>query len=102
MFQVQQTEHFERWLFKLKDRRATARILARLDSLRLGNLGDCKSLGGGLSELRIHVGPGYRLYFAMRGGKLAVLLCGGDKSTQQSDINRAKRLMSDLWQENER
>jgi len=96
VYQIQQTEVFSKWLAGLRDAKGTARILARLDSVRLGNLGDNKSLGGGLHEMRIFAGPGYRLYFAPRGEILIILLCGGDKSSQQRDIARARRLLAEL------
>jgi putative addiction module killer protein len=96
VFQIQRTEAFSRWLAGLRDAKGTARILARLDSVRLGNLGDSKSLGGGLHEMRIYAGPGYRLYFAPRGEIVIILLCGGDKSSQQRDIARARRLLAEL------
>jgi putative addiction module killer protein len=96
VYQLQQTEAFEQWLLKLRDVRAKARILARLDSARLGNLGDCRSLGEGVSELRVDVGAGYRVYFTRRQRTLVILLCGGDKSSQQRDITRAKRLAQEI------
>lgn len=96
MYQIQRTEVFSRWLAGLRDAKGTARILARLDSVRLGNLSDSRSLGGGLHEMRIFTGPGCRLYFAQRGGIVIVLLCGGDKSSQQRDIARARRLLAEL------
>ena len=96
MYQLQQTEIFSDWLAGLRDTMAKARILARLESVRLGNLGDSKSLGGGLHELRVHVGAGYRLYFASRQKVVIVLLCGGDKSSQSRNIARARRLLADL------
>src|SRR5205807_654552 len=77
---------FEDWLQKLNDQNAVARILARLARVRLGNLGDYKSLGEGVFELRVDYGPGYRIYFGQRGRTLVILLCGGDKSTQARDI----------------
>jgi putative addiction module killer protein len=83
---------FDQWLRQLRDRRAVARIAARLDRLAVGNPGDVKALGGGLSELRIDYGPGYRVYFLQRGLIVVVLLCGGDKSTQDKDIQRAKKI----------
>ena len=73
----------------LKDNRNKARILNRIDRLRLGNFGDCKSVGGGVYELRIHFGPGFRVYFGLEGKELVILLCGGDKSTQKKDIAAA-------------
>ncbi|HWP45048.1 MAG TPA: type II toxin-antitoxin system RelE/ParE family toxin [Blastocatellia bacterium] len=86
---------FETWFEKLRDRQARARILARVARVRLGNFGDSKALGGGISELRIDYGPGYRLYFAEVGGRVVLLLCGGDKRTQRSDIERAKEYLAD-------
>lgn len=86
---------FSDWLLGLKDVKGRAIIRARLERVRLGNLGDCKSIGDGISELRIAFGPGYRVYFGQDGSKLVVLLCGGDKSTQKKDIAKAKL----LWME---
>lgn len=86
---------FEGWLDGLNDQRAVARVLARLARVRQGNLGDCKSVGGGVSELRVDYGPGYRIYFGQQGRILVVLLCGGDKRTQARDIRLAKQ----YWQE---
>lgn len=96
MIQVRQTETFRSWLADLRDRRAVARIAARIDRLKLGNPGDVKSVGDGVSELRIDYGPGYRLYFKRVGQEIVLLLCGGDKSTQDRDIERAKALATDL------
>jgi putative addiction module killer protein len=92
VYQIQQTDAFARWLVDLRNARAKARILARLDSTRLGNLGDTRSVGGGVSEMRIDVGAGYRVYFMRRHRIVIILLCGGDKSTQTKDIVRAKLL----------
>ena len=89
MYQLQSTETFDDWLRHLQDRKGRARILARLESAQLGNLGDVKSIGDGLREMRIHTGPGYRIYYAQAGKKLLLLLIGGDKHKQQSDINKA-------------
>ena len=86
---------FEEWLNDLEDKRAVARVLARLARVRLGNLGDCKSVGEGVSELRVDYGPGYRVYLGQKGQTLVVLLCGGDKRTQDRDI----RLARQFWQE---
>lgn len=96
MFQLQQTEFFAKWMVNLHDLRAKARILARLDSARLGNLGDCRSVGGGVSEMRIDVGAGYRVYFTRRQRIVLILLCGGDKSTQTKDIARAKLMAQEI------
>ena len=92
MFEVRQTTRFATWLASLRDERARARILKRLDRARDGNLGDVAPVGGGVSEMRIFYGPGYRLYFVRRGSELIVLLCGGDKSTQDADIVEARGL----------
>ncbi|MGH3346528.1 MAG: type II toxin-antitoxin system RelE/ParE family toxin [Nocardioides sp.] len=89
---VEKSDTFRSWLLGLRDRRASARIQSRIDRLEQGNPGDIKSLGGGLSELRINHGPGYRVYLLQRGDVLAVLLCGGDKSTQDQDIARAREM----------
>ncbi len=80
---------FRGWFSGLRDRKARARIVARLVRLRQGNFGDAKSLGDGVSELRLDFGPGYRVYFALDGERIVLLLLGGDKSTQQSDIRKA-------------
>ena len=82
---------FTEWLEALKDRKARARIRVRLDRLRLGNLGDGKPVGAGVSELRIDYGPGYRVYFGQEGKRIIVFLCGGDKRTQDADIEKAQR-----------
>jgi putative addiction module killer protein len=96
VIEVRQTDEFGEWIAELNDRRAAARIAARIDRVRQGNFGDSKSVGGGVSELRIDYGPGYRVYFTRKGQEVVVLLCGGDKSDQQSDINKAKDLASKI------
>jgi len=96
MLEVRQTELFSQWLHGLRDERAQARIAERLLRMQGGNFGDVKSVGGGVSELRINYGPGYRAYFVRRGPVVVVLLCGGDKRTQSTDIKRAKRMARDL------
>ena len=98
MLEVRQTAIFRDWLAALRDRRAVARIDARLGRLRQGNFGDAKSIGGGVSELRVDYGPGYRLYFARRGDTIVLLLCGGDKDGQIRDIARAKALAAE-WED---
>jgi putative addiction module killer protein len=90
------TEVFARWLAGLRDRRARARIQARIDRLEIGNPGDVKPTGGGISEMRIDYGPGYRVYFVERGTALVVLLAGGDKRTQDRDIATARELARNL------
>jgi putative addiction module killer protein len=89
MIEVQRTNVFVKWLNGLRDDMAVARIANRIDRLAAGNLGDVKSVGEGVSELRINYGPGYRLYFTKRGKAIVLLLCGGDKGTQARDIKRA-------------
>lgn len=92
LYQIRQTEVFTTWLKRLRDQKGRARILARLESARLGNLGDTHPVGEGVSEMRIHFGPGYRVYFVRQQKTVLLLLCGGDKSTQAKDIRRAKKL----------
>lgn len=92
MIEVQQHPRFVTWLAGLRDDQARGRILKRLDRVKKGNLGDVGPVGEGVSEMRIHYGPGYRLYFVSRGSQLIVLLCGGDKSEQRDDIEEAKSL----------
>jgi putative addiction module killer protein len=99
MFTVLQTEVFRDWLDALTDTRAQLRIAARLRLAEAGNLGDWKSLGDGLSEMRVDVGPGYRLYFTRRQNVLIVMLAGGDKSSQSRDIKRAQKLQQQLESE---
>lgn len=96
MFEIRETETFSRWLTALRDAQAKARIAARVRRLAFGNPGDVKPVGEGVRELRIHYGPGYRVYFVQRGTVLIVLLCGGDKDTQQKDIATAKRLAKEI------
>lgn len=97
MVDVLRTDVFDRWLRHLKDRQGRLRILSRLTRLEDGNHGDARPIGNGLSELRINTGPGYRVYYLQNGNTLVLLLCGGDKSTQQHDIDQAHRL-ADEWQ----
>ena len=91
-----QTDAFSNWLEKLKDIRARARIVVRIRSAELGNFGDCAPVGEGVSEMRLHFGPGYRLYFWQQGGQVYWLLAGGDKSSQKRDIERAKALRREV------
>ncbi len=95
MIEVKQTETFRKWRMRLKDERVRGLIASRLDRLAFGHAGDMESVGRGISELRIHYGPGYRIYFQRRGKTIIVLLCGGDKSTQTKDIKAAKRLAAE-------
>ncbi|NMM47635.1 type II toxin-antitoxin system RelE/ParE family toxin [Marinigracilibium pacificum] len=96
MYIIEQTTEFEKWFRKLKDRKAKAKILLRLQRIEdQGNFGDCQPIGEGLSELRIHYAKGYRVYFKEHGDTLVLLLIGGDKSTQSNDIKKAK----ELWEQ---
>ena len=83
------TPEFDAWLKALRDPVAKGRVIARIRSAEAGNFGDCRHVGEGVSEMRIHVGPGYRLYYCRRGEAVYLLLCGGDKSSQQRDIGQA-------------
>lgn len=96
MIEVRKTETFSRWLDALRDIRARARVQARIERLALGNFGDVKPVGEGVSELRIDYGPGYRVYFKKRGQEVIVLLAGGEKTTQAADIKTALRLARSL------
>ena len=96
MIEVRRTETYVRWFGEIKDRHARARITARIRRLSLGNPGDVRPVGKGVSELRIDYGPGYRVYFVQRGSSLATLLTGGDKTTQSRDISRAYDLVQGL------
>jgi putative addiction module killer protein len=98
MPEVRQTEVFARWLVGLRDGRARARINARIRRMSLGNPGDVRPVGGGVSEMRIDYGPGYRVYYTQRGAVVVVLLCGGDKRSQDADIERASE-MAKTWKE---
>jgi putative addiction module killer protein len=96
MIEIRETERFARWIDNLRDIRGRARILARIERLAGGNPGDVKRIRGGISEVRIDYGPGYRVYFKKRGQELIILLAGGDKSTQARDIEAALRLARNL------
>jgi len=95
MIEVVKSDVFDDWLRRLRDPQVKARVLARVRRLSLGNPGDTKALGRGLLEMRINYGPGYRIYYMHRGQALVVLLCGGDKRTQQAGIARARRIAAD-------
>ena len=92
MIEIKQTEIFRKWRERLKDERARVLIASRLDRLAFGHMGDVEPVGQGISELRIHYGPGYRIYFQKQGNTIIVLLCGGDKNSQAKDIKTAKSL----------
>jgi putative addiction module killer protein len=96
VIEIRQTDVFTDWFAGLRDREARARITVRIRCLSLGNPGDVKSVGSGVSELRIDYGPGYRMYFVRRGDTVIVLLCGGDKRHQDRDIARALELAQEL------
>lgn len=96
MIEIRKTEFFARWLDELRDLQARARVQIRIERLAAGNAGDVKPVGEGVSELRIEYGPGYRVYFKQAGAALVILLAGGDKSTQSSDIKIALRLARNL------
>jgi putative addiction module killer protein len=96
MLEVQQTKAFARWFGRLADVRGKAMIAVRIDRLAFGHAGDARPVGGGVSELRIDHGPGYRVYFTRRGKFLIMLLCGGDKASQRADIKRARAMLKEL------
>jgi putative addiction module killer protein len=96
MIEIRKTEIFAKWLDGLHDIRARARILVRIERLATGNPGDVKPVGGGVSELRIKYGPGYRVYYKLQGEKVVILLAGGDKRTQAKDIKTALRLAQNI------
>ena len=96
MIEVVQTDVFRRWMDRLDDRVARNRIVARIDRVASGNLGDWKSVGGGVAEVRIDHGPGYRVYFSRRGGRVVIILAGGTKRTQTSDIAKAVGIAKEL------
>ena len=99
MIEIRETERFSAWLAGLRDGVTRARIAARIQRLALGNPGDVRPVGEGVSELRIDIGPGYRVYFVQRGAVLIVLLCGGNKRTQSRDIRVAKDMAGNLESE---
>jgi putative addiction module killer protein len=96
MFEIRKTDTYAKWLDCLRDIHARARVQARIERLATGNPGDVKPVGEGVSELRIDYGPGYRVYYTMRGRTLIILLAGGDKRTQAADIKTALRLAHNL------
>jgi len=96
MKSISTTDQFDCWFAELKDKTAVRRIQARIDRAEQGNFGDCEPVGEGVSEMRIHYGPGYRVYFAQQGIEVVILLCGGDKSTQKKDIKDALALAREI------
>jgi putative addiction module killer protein len=96
MFAILRSAAFDDWLRSLTDIKARAAIVSRLRQAAEGNFGDCEPVGSGVSEMRIHVGPGYRVYFVRNGAAVYVILCGGDKSSQRRDIKRALQLAAQL------
>jgi putative addiction module killer protein len=96
MIEIRETDIYHEWFISLKDKRAKARIDVRIRRVSLGNFGDAKPVGKGVSELRIDYGPGYRVYFTLHGNILVILLCGGEKSTQAKDIQQAQELAHTL------
>ena len=95
-YQVLQTETFAAWHAGLRDMRAKVAIARRIERIAAGTLSDMKSVGGAVSELRVDIGPGYRLYFTMRKRVVVILLCGGDKRTQRADIGRARKMVEEV------
>jgi putative addiction module killer protein len=96
MIEVRQTDEFSGWLRRLRDANAAARIAGRIRRMEMGNPGDSRSVGQGVLEMRIDYGPGYRVYYAHRGAEIVILLCGGDKRTQQQDIKKALKMAETL------
>jgi putative addiction module killer protein len=96
MIEVRKTDEFDVWLSVLSDHKAVAKITTRIERLALGNPGDVRAVGGGVSEMRIPYGPGYRVYYKQTRKEIVLLLCGGDKATQDKDIRRAKEIAAEL------
>ena len=96
MYEVYKTDEFDNWLKTLNDQRAVARIASRIERLGLGNPGDVRAVGEGVSEMRIQYGPGYRVYYKQTGKTIMLILCGGDKASQDKDIKRAKEIAAEL------
>ena len=96
MIEVRQTDEFSGWLRRLRDANAVARIAGRIRRMEMGNPGDNRSVGQGVLEMRIDYGPGYRVYYVHRGAEIVILLCGGDKRTQQQDTKKALRVAETL------
>ncbi len=96
MIHFKRSDEFQEWLYSLRSKPVHGRVLTRLDNARMGNFGDCENVGNGVSEMRIHYGPGYRVYFKRIGEVVYLLLIGGDKSTQKRDIERAKEIAEEF------
>jgi putative addiction module killer protein len=96
MLRLLTTSVFDDWLLNLRDKAAASSIQVRIARARNGSFGDCAAVGGGVSEMRVHLGPGYRIYFARYGKEIVILLAGGDKSSQRDDIKRARQLLRDI------
>ncbi|MFP3494354.1 type II toxin-antitoxin system RelE/ParE family toxin [Pseudomonas sp. SIMBA_059] len=96
MIRFKRSAEFQEWFHSLRDNPARGRVLTRLDNATMGNFGDCETVGNGVSEMRIHYGPGYRVHFMRIGEVVYLLLIGGDKSTQQRDIQRAKQIADEF------
>lgn len=96
MLEIRKTEDFETWLSGLRDRVGKAKIISRIQRLELGNAGNVRAVGEGVSEMKIDFGPGYRVYYKQIEKMIVLLLCGGDKSTQDKDIKRAKQIAAEL------
>lgn len=95
-YELRSTAHFDKWLAKINDRKTRARIVRRVDKLVIGSFGDCKSIGNNLFELRMFFGPGYRVYYTIKGREIIFLLAGGDKSSQTKDIEKAVGMLNQL------
>lgn len=99
MIDFEQSHQFSNWLDSIRDTLGKARLLARLRAAEHGNFGDCESVGGAVYEMRVHYGPGYRMYFTRKNNVIYLLLAGGDKSTQKRDIRRAQLMARDISNE---
>jgi len=99
MYELRETKIFSKWLLKLKDIKGKVAIIRRIKRLSTGNFGDHKTIGDGVSELRITVGPGYRVYYTQQESEIIILLVGGDKSTQSKDIEKAKKMAKEYYNE---
>ena len=99
MYKVKETDHFSKWLLKLKDIKGKVSIIRRVKRIQLGNFGDHESLGNNVNELRITTGPGYRVYYTQKDSDIILLLIGGDKSTQEKDITKAKEMAKEYQSE---